>query len=546
MHATRILELFERGELTGETRVRVQSDAEARPLARYIRELVWMAHRVSSGRVGAETSETQTLFDASFMNAPVGMVVSDLAGRITNANDSFAKMLGYRPRELVGLRVGRLSASSREREVELGNELMGGVRDSFQVEKDFLHRDGRKVSTLTVIAVARDSSGAPLNVVAHVLDLTELRELRVLNQAIAEDRDTLDLLNAELERRVKERTHEVQTSEERFVRLFERAPQATLIANRSGHITRLNVCAKQLFSAWTSNDEASTLKDLMPGLSAAWEQLEQNGDFQRSEGKETRLGPAVDSRHPRWGVVTVVPVTLHGEGHALVGIQEVTEAKRAQEQLAQSLREKNTLLREIHHRVKNNLQVVSSLLVMQSEQLEDEANRVVFRESVARVRAIALVHEFLYRVDTLAHVNMRQYGSRLADTLRALYNPRADVDFQGEDVALPIETAVPLALIMNEALTNAFKYGVSEVPKDQTHANSIRFRLGAADGDFYLEIRDYGKGIALDKMDTNCDSLGMQIIRSLCRQLRAEASWSNDGGAVFSLRMALPAADSQG
>ena len=135
---------------------------------------------------------------------------------------------------------------------------------------------------------------------------------------------------------------------------------------------------------------------------------------------------------------------------------------------------------------------------------------------------------------------MRQYGATLAQTLRNLHNPNVRVVFDGVDVDLPIETAVPVALIMNEALTNAFKYGIPEEPGRRGSLPEILLAMRVEGDKFVLEVRDYGRGMASELCKNPGTSLGVQIMQSLSRQIRGEASWSNESGTVFRLSIALP------
>ena len=175
--AEEVLRGMEEGRFAADTPVGIQPDAIKRPLARYVRELVWLAHQ----RHTQENTQTadRTLFEAAFERAPIGVVLSDLAGRLVQANDTFCKLLGYSLDEIIGLRVGQLSESAdRELEIALGNELLAGKRNSYQIEKRFKTRSGEAVDTYTAISVVRDPQGAPLHVIAHIMDLTPLNKLK--------------------------------------------------------------------------------------------------------------------------------------------------------------------------------------------------------------------------------------------------------------------------------------------------------------------------------------------------------------------------------
>ena len=171
-----LLRAFERGEVGGQTRVRIQPDAPSKPLRVYIRELVWLAYRAAAEH--EEHSSLSNPYEAAFDKAPIGMVLSDLAGRIQQVNQAFCEMLGYESEQLVGMRVGEISDSEgREEELVLGNQVLAGERHSFEIEKKFISAAGDFVETLLSISMIRDEKGQPIRVVAHVLDLRRRKQL---------------------------------------------------------------------------------------------------------------------------------------------------------------------------------------------------------------------------------------------------------------------------------------------------------------------------------------------------------------------------------
>ncbi len=181
--------------------------------------------------------------------------------------------------------------------------------------------------------------------------------------------------------------------------------------------------------------------------------------------------------------------------------------------------EKEDLLKEIHHRVKNNLQIISSLLSMQSRTLHDDQAIDAMKESQSRVKTMALIHEKLYQYDSLSRINMREYLGQLSDFLAQTYRTEKDihVEVDADDINLDIDTAVPLGLITNELLSNAWKYAFEEKSQGEIH---IKFRR--TDEGYRLEIQDTGRGIAKDIDLAKSKSLGLKLVRSLTRQIHGE------------------------
>lgn len=188
------------------------------------------------------------------------------------------------------------------------------------------------------------------------------------------------------------------------------------------------------------------------------------------------------------------------------------------EKIERQNKEKETLLKEIHHRVKNNLQVISSLLSMQSRSMTDQLAIDAMQESQGRVKTMALIHEKLYQYDDLSRINMREYMTQLSDFLSQTY--RADkeirVVIEADNIDLDIDTAVPVGLITNELLSNAWKYAFHEMENGE-----INVQLHADRPGFYrLQVRDNGRGIPRELDLENHRSLGLKLVRSLTRQLQ--------------------------
>lgn len=209
----------------------------------------------------------------------------------------------------------------------------------------------------------------------------------------------------------------------------------------------------------------------------------------------------------------------------------------AKDELASALGVKETLLREIHHRVKNNMQIMSSLLALQEGKLVSDADRAVFEESRIRIQSMAMVHEKMYQSEGVELVPMREYLGDLAAGLLELY-PNDDValNVEGDQIELDLVRAVPCALAVFEACANALKHGIAG-----RGAARVTIRLESARGRASISVCDDGPGFPAGFDPSNSDSLGFQLMGGLAEQLRGELSWSNaeGGGAVLSIRFPL-------
>ena len=211
----------------------------------------------------------------------------------------------------------------------------------------------------------------------------------------------------------------------------------------------------------------------------------------------------------------------HGHVVGIIGIaRDITERKRAEEQLKVSLHEKEVLLREVHHRVKNNLQIVSSLLNLQSRTLTDPALLQVFASTRDRVRAMAAVHERLYESGDFAQIDLAAHLGKLARTLTLAHAPTGmtvQPVLQLESVTVDLNTAVPLSLIASELITNALKYGFAG-----GRTGTLTIGLRAAGGHHELRIGDDGPGFPAAVDPATSRTLGLRLVRDLSRQIRAE------------------------
>jgi two-component sensor histidine kinase len=208
------------------------------------------------------------------------------------------------------------------------------------------------------------------------------------------------------------------------------------------------------------------------------------------------------------------------------------------------LYEKEVLLKEIHHRVKNNLQTISSILMVQSAGLQDEQAKKAIADSQSRVSSIALVHQKLYQMDGLEKVELNGFVKDLVAQTYSVYkdhNKEIGIDWQIPETLLLIDTAIPLGLILNELLTNSFKYAFHN-----SNCGSIRIELRLLDGvngvsqnnghktqKVELVYSDSGPGFESIEVVNTANSLGMRLIKLLSKQVNANLNYSNKEGSRF-------------
>jgi two-component sensor histidine kinase len=211
--------------------------------------------------------------------------------------------------------------------------------------------------------------------------------------------------------------------------------------------------------------------------------------------------------------------------------RDITDRKKAAERISASLREKDALLREIHHRVKNNMQVVSSLLQLQSAHLHDPKLLEPFKDCQDRIRTMALIHEKLYRTEGLAQIDFKEYLESLTDMLLRAHSkgPFIRRQLNLEPVALSIDLAIPVGLIANELISNSLKHAFNGRQK-----GVVRVALTRPNQDeLRLAVSDDGQGLPENFLQST--SLGVRLVRILTGQINGRMEYKSENGAEFAI-----------
>lgn len=334
-------------------------------------------------------------------------------------------------------------------------------------------------------------------------------------------------------RQVANRTRELRESEQRFRNLLENVQLVALTVDHEARITFANEYMMKL-TGWSNTELlAMDLLDVVvppAGMSRqAYREAVRSGSVpSHFEGELiTHTG---DRRLIAWNSTVVHSPTGGVAGTASLG-EDITERKRAEEQLSASLKEKELLVREVYHRVKNNLQTISSLLSLQSDSIADPATREMFIENQHRIRSMTMIHERLYRSSSLARIDMREYLQGLANSLFRSYavNRNITLNVDVRDVVMSADASIVCGLIVNELLSNTLKHAF---PGDRSGAITLTMFPGRH-GTYELTFADDGVGLpeGLDIHATR--TLGMNLITSLSQQLHADIEISTTGGTRY-------------
>jgi two-component sensor histidine kinase len=333
-----------------------------------------------------------------------------------------------------------------------------------------------------------------------------------------------------------------RTGEWPFQRLLEKLPAAAYTCDPDGLITYFNPHAVKFWG------RAPTLYDPVDRFCGSFKLFATDGAPIAHEACWMALALKMNQEYNGHEIVIERPDgqrlialayanPMHDETGALLGavnvLVDITERKQAEAQLQASLHEKEVLLKEIHHRVKNNLQVIASLLYLQSDQLKDPADLALFEDTQNRVKSMALVHESLYRTGDLARFNFAHYIESLTSHLFQAHVAESSgicLAMELDEVVLDVDTAIPCGLILNELLTNAFKYAFPD-----GRSGTIHITLRAADEHVTLSVRDTGIGLPKDFELGSTESLGLQLVGMMTEQLGGMLTLTCEDGTVFTI-----------
>jgi PAS domain S-box-containing protein len=268
-------------------------------------------------------------------------------------------------------------------------------------------------------------------------------------------------------------------------------------------------------------------------LSEISQAINQSGSWSREIEYVTLKGKAF------WGQLTAKQFTVEGQLINVIWITDITARKTAEAQIRRSLQEKELLLKEVHHRVKNNLHIISNLLDLQSDQITDKRLLEVFTDSQNRIQAMALVHEQLYQAEDFGKVEFGDYIYRLVNNLMFSYGDRTHSVHpvvKAEPTLINIETAIPCGLLLNELVTNSFKHAFPDGEGGEVHIQLYR----DANQLLNLKIWDNGIGMPPELEWQNSTSLGLKLVKILAKQLKAVISFDRlEAGTGTSVRIAF-------
>ncbi|MGC4365077.1 sensor histidine kinase [Hydrogenophaga sp. R2] len=328
-------------------------------------------------------------------------------------------------------------------------------------------------------------------------------------------------------------------------RAFDRTPVSMIVVNQAGEITRANRLAEQTFGYDSDELIGQRVEVLVPERYRHAHPGYRQGFLAETSARPMGAGRDLAGRRKDGSEfpveIGINPVET-GEGPMILSvILDLSERKQSERRIQEALAQKDLLLREVHHRVKNNLQVIHSLLDLQAMRLQDHDLVGALRESQNRIRSMSLIHQTLYQSENVAQVDFARFLDELVRGLTDSYRSEAGqvrIGVQANGIKLPINEAIPCGLVINELVSNALKHGF---PDGRSGHIEVELREPAP-GEVVLSVNNDGVPIAEDRNLRQTQTLGLQLVQLLTRQLGGVLDIHRSNPVRFELRFKVEAA----
>jgi len=445
------------------------------------------------------------------INGSIDMIcASDRKGFITEFNEAAQKTFGYTLAEVIGKHVGMLYDNPKQRDKITDDELYKkGAHAGEVVNK---RKNGEIFIAYLSASVLKNEEGEVIGAMGVSRDISDLKKAE----------ETLRVQSAKFNAIIESSSHVIWTVDKNIcLTTFNENYAKQQMARYN---LKATIGLSMIKGDAVSTEEYNNFWIKKYEKAFAGEPQYFETQFFDKEGieswREIYLNPIKDED----GSVREVS----GIGH------DITEKKISEERIRQSLQEKEVLLKEVHHRVKNNLQVISSILNLQSSYVKDEGTLNILKESQNRIKSMAFIHESLYQTKDFSSINFTEYVINLSQNLIHSYSNfdhevKLNLDIQ--NVFLNLDLAIPCGLIINEIVSNALKYAFT----DNSEGGEITIKMHIKGDDLVLKIGDNGKGLPKNIDYRNTESLGLQLVVTLTDQLSGTIELNLDKGTNYTI-----------
>jgi len=341
--------------------------------------------------------------------------------------------------------------------------------------------------------------------------------------------------------RIETSQDQLKKSELEFRSLVELANNSIILADRNGKIILWNKSAQRMFGYSEDEILGKPISILFPEEYHEPYQKVMNNPYNFTNSQNT--GVIYESygfkKDKSKFILEISHISweINDEKFYCAIIRDITDNKQAENEIKESLKEKEALLKEIHHRVKNNMQIISSLLSLQSRYIKDKESFGVFKESQNRVKSMAMIHERLYNSKGLSKIDFREYIENLVYDLFYSYGINQNfikIEINTDDISLNVDTAIPCGLIINELVTNSIKYAF---PGEECKHRECKIyvKLHRNNENFLLIVGDNGTGLPEDVDLEHSETLGLRLVRSLVDQIDGTIELHSNGKTEFKI-----------
>ncbi|TAL37473.1 MAG: PAS domain S-box protein [Spirochaetes bacterium] len=453
--------------------------------------------------------DSEERFRRAFEMASIGALLASPDKMFKNINDAFCAMMGYSREELMQKNFLEVThPDDMAATLECSRALLSGEVRSCRIEKRYIRKDGGLLWADVNAMLFREKDGTPLHFLAYIIDITARKKAE----------EMLGMTYARLERIASSNVVGVVLGDAR----------GGIHEANDYYLNLLGRTRDELDAGLVRWDEM-TPPDHLPSDARALTELRERGICTPYEKEYIRKDGS------RVWVLIADALVPGPEERILAIVVDIDDRKRAEARIHEALDEKVMLLKEIHHRVKNNLQVITSLVSLELLGISDAHAIAAFQDIQNRIKAMAILHERLYRSDNVANILLRDYVEEMAENLiRSLAVDHAKISLRCEmgDLRLGLDQAVPLGLILNELITNALKHAFP----DGTHGAIVISMTRDGGGTNRLSIRDDGAGMPETVDPETANSLGLRLVRMITQQIHGTLKIVRDGGTEIVIR----------